>query len=104
MHGHAAQLLGPQPEQAECRRRGIEKAAVGAVPGDQVGGVLDNQAVQAPGAAGLAGALTLCAGITATRQHPLALVLRDEGPQQCALAKVHFDIGNRPVLAQARTH
>jgi hypothetical protein len=45
----AAQLLRPYPEQAEGRRRGIEKAPIRAVPGNQVGGVLDDQPVQPPG-------------------------------------------------------
>ncbi|MNC36885.1 hypothetical protein D3C75_854300 [compost metagenome] len=48
--------------------------------------------------------MALVAGVAATRQHLLALVVRDEAPQHDAFADLHLDIGDRPALAQAGAH
>ncbi|MCY1428693.1 hypothetical protein D9M71_445870 [compost metagenome] len=74
------------------------------MPGNQVGGVFDDQPIQAPGAAGFACAMALFAGITAAAQHLLALVVRHERPQHDAFADLHFHIADRPMLTQTGTH
>ncbi|MNQ52633.1 hypothetical protein D3C85_666570 [compost metagenome] len=45
LHQGPAQLLGPVAEQGPAGRRGVEKAPLRGMPGDQVGGVLGDQPV-----------------------------------------------------------
>ncbi|MNJ46389.1 hypothetical protein D3C77_415170 [compost metagenome] len=100
LHRHPAQLLGPIPKQTVGGRRSIQKAAIGAVSGNQVGGVLGNQPIQAPRLAGLTFSQALGCGITAARQHLIGAG-GDESPEQDAPGHRCFDITDGPRLAQA---
>ena len=104
LHAHPAQLLRTVTEQDPAGRRGIEEAAVRGVAGNQVGGVLGDQPVQAPGLSGLAGLAHLDAGIPAARQHPLRHRVGNKAPDQDARAILSLPRFDGPALAQAGAH
>ncbi|MNH06314.1 hypothetical protein D3C79_656760 [compost metagenome] len=104
LHLHPAQFFRPVAQQAERGGRGIDKTAVRRVPGNQVGGVLGDQPVQAPGLAGVTFTLALQGGITTTRQHLLGGVIGDEGPEQDLPGHRRLDLIDRPPLLQAGAH
>ena len=104
LHAHPAQLLRPVTEQGPAGRRGVEEAAVRGVAGNQVGGVLGDQPVQAPGLSGLAGLAHLDAGIPAARQHPLRHRVGNKAPDQDARAILSLHRFDGPALAQAGAH
>jgi len=74
------------------------------MPGDQVGGVFGDQPVQPPSLAGFALVKALYRRVATAGQHLLAMLKRDEGPQQDALAHPRFDLDNRSALLQASVH
>ncbi|MNH17477.1 hypothetical protein D3C79_771490 [compost metagenome] len=73
------------------------------MPGDQVGGVLSNQPIQAPRLAGLTFSQAFGAGITTSRQHLIGTD-GDKGPEQNLPGHLRFDITNGPGLTAAGVH
>ncbi|MNJ47298.1 hypothetical protein D3C77_424540 [compost metagenome] len=100
LHGDATQCFRPIAEQPIGGRRSIEKATIGTVPRNQVGGVFGDQSIQAPRLVGLTFSNAFGAGVTTTRQHLISSD-RDKGPKQNLPGNLRFDIADRPGLALA---
>ena len=96
-----AQLPRPIPQQGPGSRRSIEKTAVRGMPGNQVGGVFDNQSIQPPCLGRFALGDNLRAGFPATGQHAIFARARNEGPHQNAVGELRLDAFDRPLLRKA---
>ena len=96
----AAQLLGPVAEQRPGRWRGIEKTPVRRMPRDQVGGVLGNQPVQAPGLGGFTPGQQFVTRLPATGHDTLGFRYRYQRPQPQVFGKLRLHLLNRPSLLQ----
>ena len=99
-----AQLLRPVAQQGPGRRRGVEKAPVGGVPGNQVGGVLDDQAVQPTGRGRFARGQHLGGRVAAAGEHTLILWVGDKGPDQDLCLALGLDPVDGALLFQAGAH
>jgi hypothetical protein len=71
------------------------------MPGNQVGGVLGDQPVQAPGPRRLTSLAHFAGGIAATRQHALLTDIGNKAPDQDALAILRLDLLDGAILRQA---
>ncbi|MNZ76885.1 hypothetical protein D3C78_954070 [compost metagenome] len=100
----AAQFLRPVAEQGPGGRGRIDEFAVEVVPGNQVGGVLDDQPVQPPRLGGVALDVQLAGGFAAARQHPLLRRLGNEAPEELADADPARHFRDRPAMLQAAAH
>jgi len=99
-HELATQLLRPIAEQPPGRWRGVEKASIGRVPGDQVGGVFGDQPIQTPGACRIPLGQDLCGRLSTAREHPVLRGVGNKGPDQDALVVFGLHPFDSPLLRQ----
>ncbi len=98
----AAQLLRPVAQQSPGRRGGVEEFAARCVPGDEVGGVLDDQTIQPSRLLRLLKGTQGLGGIPGTALH-MAVAEGKEAPQQLpSVGHRHAHILDGTLLFQHR--